>query len=170
MQHLLLDGAVGSNVGSIIMVGVLIILMVVYLVFGSINRKKNQEQAMKMISELTVGDKVVTNAGVYGEIVSQKETDMGKVVILKTGDDENEKRASYITVNASVILGKDLKKDLILDADGNVIEPTEALKEEVLKPASESSEESASEEKDDDKIEQSRRRTAARRTHTKTEE
>ena len=170
MQHLLLDGAVGSNVGSIIMVGVLIILMVVYLVFGSINRKKNQEQAMKMISELTVGDKVVTNAGVYGEIVSQKETDMGKVVILKTGDDENEKRASYITINASVILGKDLKKDLILDAEGNVIEPTQELKEEVLKPASEPSEENTSEEKDDDKIEKSRRRTASRRSHTKTEE
>lgn len=171
MQHLLLDGAAGSNIGSIVMVGVLIVLMVIYLVFGSINRKKNQEQAMKMLSELKVGDKVVTNAGVYGEIVSQKETDMGKVVVLKTGGDENEKRASYITVNASVILGKDLKKDLILDAEGNVIEPTQELKEEVLKPASEQSEgEEISSEKDDDKIEQSRRRTASRRSHTKTEE
>ena len=157
----------GTNVTSFILVGVLLLLMIVYLVFGTISRKRNQEQAMKMMSELKVGDKVVTNAGVYGEIVSQRETDMGRVIVLKTGHDDDEKKASYITINASVILGVDMKKDLLLDENGNVIEPEE-LKEEVLKPASEEEPSSEPEkEEKDDKIEASRKRTAAKRTRVK---
>ena len=119
-----------DNLGWTIALIVLIVLMVIYLIFGSINRRKQQEQAMKMLNDLKVGDKVVTNAGVYGEIVSQKETDMGKIVVLKTGEDGG--KASYITINASVILGIDQKKDLILDEHGNVIEPDTA-KEQVMK-------------------------------------
>ena len=60
---------------------------------------------------------------------------MGKVVTIKTGDDET-KKISYMTINASVILGIDEKKDLILDKDGNVIddeESKEELKKEILK-------------------------------------
>lgn len=104
---------------SLIVLGVLIVLMVVYLVFANINRKKNQDQAMKMLNDLKTGDKIVTNAGIYGEIVSQKETNMGKIVVIKTGE---EGRESYLTINASVILGIDTKEDLVLDENGNVIE------------------------------------------------
>ncbi len=119
-----------NNVGWTIALGVLIALMVFYLILGTINRKKNQEQASKMLSELKAGDKVVTNAGIYGEIVSQKETNMGRVVTIKTGEEGG--KPSYITVNAQVILGIDQKQDLLLDENGNVIEPEEA-KKDVLK-------------------------------------
>ena len=129
----LMCGGTGS-LGWTIALVVLIVLMVVYLIFGTINRKKQQEEAMKMLNDLKVGDKVVTNAGVYGEIVSQKETNMGKIVVLKTGEDGG--KASYITINASVILGIDQKEDLILDEQGNVIEP-EVAKEQVMKKTSE---------------------------------
>ncbi len=119
-----------GNVGWTIALGVLIALMVVYLILGTINRKKNQEQVTKMLSELKAGDKVVTNAGIYGEIVSQKETNMGRVVTIKTGEESG--KPSYITVNSQVILGIDQKQDLLLDENGNVIEPEEA-KKDVLK-------------------------------------
>lgn len=122
----------GNGIGMTILLGILVVLMIVYLIFGTINRKKQQEQAMKMMNELKAGDKVVTNAGVYGTIVSMRETNMGRVVVLKTGSDDNEKNASYITINASVILGIDKKEDLILDEKGNVIDPSEKLKEEVM--------------------------------------
>lgn len=128
MQNFLCEAA--NNTAWTIALGVLIALMIVYLVWGTINRKKSQEQAMKMLSELKVGDKVVTNAGIYGEIVSQKETNMGRVVTLKTGEEGG--KASYITVNSSVILGIDEKQDILTDAQGNVIEP-ETAKDEVLK-------------------------------------
>ena len=122
----------GNGIGMTILLGILVVLMIVYLIFGTINRKKQQEQAMKMMNELKAGDKVVTNAGVYGTIVSMRETNMGRVVVLKTGSDDDEENASYITINASVILGIDKKEDLILDENGNVIDPSEKLKEEVM--------------------------------------
>lgn len=122
----------GNGIGMTILLGVLVLLMVVYLIFGTINRKKQQEQALKMMSDLKAGDKVVTNAGIYGTIVSMRETNMGRVVVLKTGADDDEKKASYVTVNASVILGIDKKEDLILDENGNVIDPSENLKEQVM--------------------------------------
>ena len=174
MFNLLLDGATGTggtSIVSLVMVGVLVLLMIVYLVFGTMNRRKQQEQAMKMLNDLKVGDKVVTNAGIYGEIVSQKETDMGRVVILKTGCDEDGNHPSYITVNASVILGIDIKKDLILDAEGNVIVP-EDLKDEVLKSASETEVEvptAEPPEEEPDMAEKSRKKLAARRKHVATE-
>ena len=123
-------GAEGANVGSIIGLVLLAVLLIGYMVFGVMNRKKQQEQAMKMMSELKEGDKVVTNAGIYGEIVSMRETNMGRVVTIKTG----ENNPSFITLNASVILGIDKKEDLVLDADGNPIDTNdEKVKEEVLK-------------------------------------
>lgn len=145
-----------SNVGSIIGLVFLLLILVAYVVFGVINRKKSQEQAMKMLNELKTGDKIVTNAGIYGEIVFIKETNMGKVVTIKTGDDDG-KKASFITINASVILGQDTKRDLILDEKGNVVEPQneKTLKEEVLKqgfkPENEKEEEKS---KKEDKTEQ----------------
>ena len=166
--------AANANISSLILVGVLIVLMVVYLVFGTMNRRKQQEQAMKMLNELKVGDKVVTNAGIYGEIVSQRETDMGRVVVLKTGNDEDGNKASYITVNASVILGIDHKKDLLLDENGNVIE-TEELKEAVMQPAAEpEGKESGEEGKEgedepQDEAEKIRKRLASKRKHVATD-
>ncbi len=132
MFYMLGAEANGNGIGMTILLGVLVLLMIVYLIFGTINRKKQQEQALKMMSELKAGDKVVTNAGIYGTIVSMRETNMGRVVVLKTGADDDEKNASYVTVNASVILGIDKKEDLILDENGNVIDPSENLKDQVL--------------------------------------
>lgn len=132
MFYMLGAEANGNGIGMTILLGVLVLLMIVYLIFGAINRKKQQEQALKMMSDLKAGDKVVTNAGIYGTIVSMRETNMGRVVVLKTGADDDEKNASYVTVNASVILGIDKKEDLILDENGNVIDPSETLKDQVL--------------------------------------
>ena len=135
----LLAAETGGNLGWTIALIVLIVLMIVYLIFGTINRKKQQEEAMKMLNNLKTGDKIVTNAGIYGEIVSQKETSMGKIVVIKTGEDSG--KVSYLTINASVILGIDEKQDLILDENGNVVEP-DVAKEQVLKKTGESKEDS----------------------------
>lgn len=125
-------GAESSNVGPIIGLGVCLVLLVLYVVFGIRNRKKSQEQAMKMMNELKVGDKVVTSLGIYGEVVAMRETNMGRVVTICTGNKE-EGKCGYIELNAAVIYGIDTKEDLILDENGDVIEPDEKLKEEVLK-------------------------------------
>ena len=148
-----------SNVGSIVALVVLLVIAILYLGMGVSNRKKQQEQAIKMLNELKKGDKVVTNAGIYGEVVSIKETNMGKVVTLKTGDEEG-KKFGYISVNAQVILGIDTKEDLILDAEGNVIEPKEELKEEVLKENFKEEEKTEEEPKEEKKEEKPKKKTA----------
>ena len=158
-------GAETNNIGWTIAMGVLIVLMVVYLVWGTINRKKSQEQAMKMLSELKAGDKIVTNAGIYGEIVSQKETNMGRVVTIKTGEEGG--KASYITINSTVILGIDQKQDILTDAQGNVIEP-ETAKEEVLKGTEENKEAVA--ETQEEKKEEKKKATKAQKPSKKSQE
>lgn len=130
----LLGAEGGSNIGTIIGLIVLLVLLVLYVGFGVVNRKKSQEQTMKMLNELKAGDKIVTYSGIYGEIVSMRETNMGRVLTIVTGDKTTGK-VSYMEINSSVIMGVDTKEDLILDENGNVIEPEdkEKLKEEVLK-------------------------------------
>lgn len=146
MSNLL--GAEGSNVGAIIGLVVMLVLLVAYVFFGFRNRKRSQEEALKMLSELKIGDKVVTSVGIYGEIVAMRETNMGKIVTLCTGNKEDGK-CGYVEINAVVIAGIDTKEDLILDENGDVIEPDEKLKEEVLKEnfKEETAEEVAVEEK-----------------------
>ena len=97
----------------------LLVLLVVMLIVSFVSRKKSTEKQAEMLNELKVGDKVVTNAGIYGEIVSMTETDFGKIVLLKSGEGKN---VSYINVNMSVILGKDTKKEIVLDEQGNPID------------------------------------------------
>lgn len=146
-MNYLLGAEGGSNVGTIIGLVVLLVLLVLYVGFGVVNRKKSQEQTMKMLNELKAGDKIVTYSGIYGEIVSMRETNMGRVLTIVTGDKANGK-VSYMEINSSVIMGVDTKEDLILDENGNVIEPedTQKIKEEVLK-------ETATEEKKEEKVE-----------------
>ena len=96
------------------------------MIFNVFSNKKRQAEYEKKLEELKVGDKVVTNAGIYGEIVSIRHTNFGKVALLKSGEDD---RVSYISVNLSVILGIDEKHDVIVDSEGNIIDP-EAEKEE----------------------------------------
>ena len=163
----LLGAEGGSNVGTIIGLVVLLVLLVLYVGFGIVNRKKNQEQTAKMLNELKAGDKIVTYSGIYGEIVSMRETNMGRVLTIATGDKESGK-VSYIEINSSVIMGVDTKEDLILDENGNVIEPEEQekLKEEVLK-------ETATEENKEDKkevakeVKTEKSKPAAKKTTTK---
>ncbi len=105
----------------------LVALLVIYLVYMMFSRKKNDEKTTEMLNSLKKGDKVVTNMGIYGEIVSITETTLGKVVLLKTGEGKN---ISYISVNAVVVLGKDEKKPIVLDKDGNIIDQTKKAEEE----------------------------------------
>ena len=94
----------------------LLVLLVAYIVYMIVARRKSDAKTAEMMESLKVGDKVVTNSGIYGEIVSITQTTLGKVMVLKTGEGKN---ISYISVNSMVILGKDEKEDIVYDKDGN---------------------------------------------------
>ncbi|MBQ3047728.1 MAG: preprotein translocase subunit YajC [Clostridia bacterium] len=116
-------GEASSSLGSIIPLIILAVLLVGMFVFNAMSRKKNQEKAAKMMEELKKGDKVIIYPGIYAEVVSMRETNMGKVLVVSTGD-KSSKKVSYMEVNAGAIVGMDTKEDLVLDENGDVIEPT----------------------------------------------
>lgn len=114
--------AAGFDFGTMWPLLLLGVLVIAYCIFAFINRRKYVQKETQMRSELKVGDKVVTNAGVYGTIVSMEMTNFGKVILLETGEGSKK---SYLSINASVILGLDLKETVAVDADGNPILPEE---------------------------------------------
>ncbi len=105
----------------LLMLGLLVVLIIVNI----FSKRKQGNKQQEMLNSLKVGDKVVTNAGIYGEIVGITATNFGKILLLKTGEGKN---VSYISVNQSVVLGIDEKQPVVLDADGNIVE--EPSKEE----------------------------------------
>lgn len=124
--NMLLDSATSSgttknNNGASTWIMLAIIgLILVLLVVRMFADRKRQGKAEEMLNELKVGDKVVTNAGIYGEIVSIRQTSIGKVALIKSGEGKN---VSYLEVNLLVILGIDEKQDVVLDSEGKTVEP-----------------------------------------------
>lgn len=109
----------GSSATWIILVILLVALVAMYIV-SSIKRKKYNQETIAMLDALKPGDKVKTYSGIYGTVVSIRETTDGKVITLETGDDKNK---SFVTIDSSVIYCLDKKQDVVYDANGDIIEP-----------------------------------------------
>lgn len=109
------------------LVFVLLALIIVLYVVSFVRRKKYTEQTQQMLDALKPGAKVKTYSGVYGTIVSIKETTDGKVILLETGEGS---KVSYTTIDANSVYGIDQKEDVVYDKDGNIIDKDEK-KEEV---------------------------------------
>lgn len=82
------------DVGSIVMILILVCLAGL-MVFGTFKRKKVDAKLQVMREELKVGDKVMTDTGIYGEVVAKREQGEYTFVTIKTGDD---KHAGYLEV------------------------------------------------------------------------
>lgn len=84
----------GLDVGSIIMI-LLLVCLVGLWVLGTFKRKKADEKLHAMRDDLKVGDKVMTDTGIYGEIVSKRTQDEYTFVTIKTGEGD---KAGYLEV------------------------------------------------------------------------
>ena len=72
------------DITSIIML-VILLFLVVLMVLGYMKRKKFNTSLLQMREELKVGDKVMTDTGVVGEIVDKRQEGEFNFVTLKTG-------------------------------------------------------------------------------------
>ena len=99
---------------------ILVVLLVGFLVFSSIRRKKYDGQVQNFIDNLKIGDHVKTYSGFYGKIVAIRETTDGKVVLIEMGEGNKK---GYIEADIMAIMGLDKKEDIVYDANGNIIEP-----------------------------------------------
>lgn len=89
-----------SGSGSIIMYVVLIVALVAMLIMPYFTQRKKNQEFMKMMDSMKVGDLVKTAGGIIGKIT--KITDKGdiKTVVLETGS-KTEK--SYMELDMSMI-------------------------------------------------------------------
>ena len=93
----LLDGNFFQNYGVLI---ILIVFLVFMLVFSATRRKKDAKMAEDFANNLKVGDKVKTYSGIYGKIISIKNTPSGKICVIETGEGKN---TSYMAVDVFAI-------------------------------------------------------------------
>ncbi len=114
-MNLLLESSGMPTWGLLIVFVVLIAIMIIptYL-----RNKKENAKRQEVMSQLKTGDSIITTAGVFGKIVSVRETTIGRVYVIETGDDSHK---SYQEIHADAIMGVDNKRDIILDAQGNDI-------------------------------------------------
>ena len=114
MNLLLAEGGDGSWLYIIILVALFAIMIVPTV----IRNKKENAKRQETMSQLKAGDCIITTAGVFGKIISIRETTIGKVFVISTGDNDH---VSYQEIHADAIMGIDTKRDIVLDADGNDI-------------------------------------------------
>lgn len=122
MLNLLLESGTkqeGTNWGSLIVFGLLIIGIIGLFIWQSISGKKKQQQAQEMVDSLKIGDRVKTIGGICG-FVAQINNDENTFV-LETGLEENK---SYVKFDKGAIYQT-------APAEGNAnVKPAEEQKEE----------------------------------------
>lgn len=87
------------NVESILMLAILLFL-VVLMVLGYMKRRKFNTQVQELRNNIKVGDKVMTDTGVVGEIVDISTEGEYKYFTIKSGTDKN---FGFIKVHANAV-------------------------------------------------------------------
>ena len=108
---------------------VLIVAMALLLITSFSRRKKEETYRNELDSKIVKGAKVKTYSGLYGVVVSVRNTTDGKIVLLETGEDDKK---SYQQLHINAIFGLDESEDMVIDAEGNEVPLSElnAKKEE----------------------------------------
>lgn len=115
--------------GDIILLVVLLALLILYPVLMIRRNKKEQQKQKELVESLKVGEYVLTYSGVFGKIVEMTEKEMGKFIVIETG----EKHKNYVTVSENAIYMLANNNPKIYNADGEVVKAEEKAetKEEV---------------------------------------
>lgn len=93
--------------GEYILLAVLIVLLIGMFIASYVKRKKYNASLAQLRDELKKGDKVLTDSGIVGEVVSSYEEEGYKYFVLRSGKGEN---VGYFTVHGNAIyyvFGKD---------------------------------------------------------------
>lgn len=136
---------------------IVLVVAVGLLLFTSFTRRKKEEQYRNDLNEKLVnGAKVRTIGGIYGTIVSVRNTTDGKIVLLETGEGDKK---SYTTVHINAILDIAHDEDVVVDKDGNEV-PISEFNKKVEEEKNQSVEEKAEETKVEETVETEPEKTA----------
>ncbi len=118
MNFLLAEGSTSFFNSSWFLIIVLIVAVGLLLLMSFTRRKKEEQYRNDLNEKLVKGAKVRTIGGIYGTIVSVRNTTDGKIVLLETGEGD---KVSYTTVHMNAILDIAHDEDVVLDKDGNEV-------------------------------------------------
>ena len=88
------------GVADIVLIVILVVLVVALFVVSYVRKRKFNNDLGQMRADLKVGDKVMTDTGVVGEVVDSYTEENYKYFVLKTGRGNN---VGYFTVHANAI-------------------------------------------------------------------
>ena len=83
-----------------IIIGVLVVILVALFVLNAFRRKKFNQEMNQMRTDLKIGDKVMTDSGIVGEISEIYEQDGYKYFVLRSGGAINY---GYFSVHANAV-------------------------------------------------------------------
>ena len=115
MNLLFVDG------GNIALLVLLLGLLILYPILMIRRNKKEQQKQKDLVDSLKIGEYVLTYSGVFGKIVEMTEKEMGKFIVIETG----EKHKNYMTVSENAIYMLANNNPKIYSADGEVVKPEE---------------------------------------------
>ncbi len=101
--------------------GMMIILLAVVLLlvlFSFFRRKREMQYRQDLNSKIVPGAKIKTYNGLYATVVSVRETTDGKLLVVKTGDEEH---FSYQQIHINAVYALDESEDVKVDENGEVI-------------------------------------------------
>lgn len=107
------------------MLVVLVILLVAMFVVSYMRKKKYNQGLSSMREELKIGDRVMTDSGIVGEVVDSYTEEEYKYFVLKSGKGNN---VGYYSVHANAIyyvFGKDEVKTEVKQEPQIVVENAE---------------------------------------------
>ncbi|MBQ8522949.1 MAG: preprotein translocase subunit YajC [Clostridia bacterium] len=116
------------DVGSILMLAILLFL-VVLMVLGYMKRRKFNTQLQDLRDNIKVGDKVMTDTGVVGEIFEVSTEGEHKYFVIKSGTD---KKFGYVKVHSNAVyyvFDKNEPKYATTETDNEEVEDVEEDKE-----------------------------------------
>ncbi len=158
----------GAGSGSIIIYVVLIVALVAMLILPYFTQRKKNQEYMKMIDSIKVGDLVKTAGGIIGKV--NKITDKGeiKTVVLETGS-KTEK--SYMELDMSMIYcvlkSTKVEKEETEKAEETKTETEAKTEEKVEETASETAEETKTEVVEEKTEEAPKKKPSAKKTTAK---
>ena len=117
--------------GNIVLLVVLVLLLILYPVMMMRRNKKEQEKQKMLIESLKVGEYVLTYSGVFGKITEVVEKEIGKFIVIETG----EKKKNYVTVSENAIYSVVNNNPKLYDENGEVVTAAKEEKEAEEKDA-----------------------------------
>ncbi len=95
----MINNILAFKVEALLMIAILLFL-VVLMVMGYMKRRKFNTQLTELRDSIKVGDKVMTDTGVVGEVVESSTEGEHKYIVIKSG---TEKNFGFIKVHANAI-------------------------------------------------------------------